>query len=277
MHLSEKHVHLSRQIHHELGTYPTATVALSLKDPSDGFSFHLNEHRVFHAASLMKVPVMIEVYKQVAKGRLSLTDDLEIRNQFTSAVDNSSYQIEEDSDDQLHALIGRTMSIQELVDRMITISSNLATNLLIDQIDIPSITATLNSLGVHHTPILRGVEDLKAFEQGVNNTTTSNDMTLLLEHLLVGQNIPRDQADAMISILLNQTDNAMIPAGLPANTRVAHKTGQISRVHHDAGIIYPTQSSPFILTILIEGIEQLSVSAQLGAKLTRVVNRLIRS
>lgn len=269
--------HLSNQIQEALDRFPEATVAISLIDPAYEFYFHLNERRIFHAASLMKVPVMVEIYNQVSAGHISLHDEVLIRNRFTSIADGSLYSIEEDTDDDTYVLEGQPLTIEELIFRMITVSSNIATNLLLDIVGTHSISTTLEHIGVKHTRVLRGVEDLKAFGRGINNTITSEDMALILQALIQEKDISREHADAMINTMLRQTQNEMIPMGLPARTKVAHKTGQISKIHHDAGIIFPEKSSLFILVILIEGIVEHIKSAQIGAELTRLIYSIIRA
>ena len=267
---------LNTAINRFLEGYSEATVAISLIDSSLNFSFHLNENRIFHAASLMKVHVMIEVFKLISNKTYSLDDRVPVTNQFRSVVDQSTYSIGDDSDKVTYTELGKSLSLQELVFRMITVSSNIATNTLIDLIDIGSLSRTMRSLNVKHSTVLRGVEDLKAFEAGLNNTITSSDMALIFQALLEGQAISRKHDNMMIDVLLNQELNEMIPAGLPEGTAIAHKTGDITRIHHDGGIVYPFQGAPFVLVILIEGIAQKSKSAHLGKGLTRLIYRLIR-
>jgi len=259
-----------------LDRHTEATIAISLIDPSCNFFFDLNENRIFHAASLMKVPVMIEVVKLISNKTLSFDDRVPITNRFHSVVDHSIYSIEDDTDEFTYTKLGKSLSVKELITRMITVSSNIATNILIDLIDITSLSQTLRSLNVKHSTVHRGVEDLKAFDAGLNNTITSSDMALIFHALLEGQVISRMYDDIMIDILLRQKLNEMIPAGLPLGTAVAHKTGEITKIHHDAGIIYPHHGPPFILVILIEGIVQKFKSAQLGKEITRLINHLIR-
>ncbi|MBX2819968.1 MAG: class A beta-lactamase-related serine hydrolase [Rhodothermaceae bacterium] len=256
--------------------YPEATVAISLIDPSSAFSFNVNENRIFHAASLMKVPVMIEVVKLISTNTLSFDEKIPVTNRFRSVVDQSFYSIGDDSDEITYKELGESLSIRELILRMITVSSNIATNILIDVIDIASLSQTLRGLNVKHSTVLRGVEDLKAFEAGLNNTITSSDMALIFHALLKGEVISRKYDDVMIDVLLGQKLNEMIPAGLPPGTAIAHKTGEITEIHHDAGIIYPSHGTPFVLVILIEGIAQKIKSAQLGKELSKLVYRLIR-
>ncbi|QXD17072.1 class A beta-lactamase-related serine hydrolase [Rhodocaloribacter litoris] len=255
---------------------PEAVVAVSVRDAATGTRLDRLPDRPFHAASTMKVPVMIEVYRQAALGRFRLSDSLTVRNAFRSIVDGSPYRIEDDSDDALYERLGTRMALRDLVDRMITVSSNLATNLLIDVVSADSVQATVERLGGHGMRVLRGVEDLAAYRQGLNNVTTAPALAALLEALAAGRAVSPEADREMIGILLEQRFNEMIPAGLPAGTRVAHKTGWITGIHHDAAIVYPAGDAPYVLVILIEGIEDPHVAATLGADIARAVHTRLR-
>ena len=259
-----------------LEEYPEAAVAVSIRDKENDLQFDLNEDRVFHAASTMKIPVMIEVFRQASLRRISLQDSIAVENSFRSIVDNSLYSIEDDSDDAIYSMLGEKMSIRSLVYQMITVSSNLATNLLIDAVSADSVQATAIALGIKDMEVLRGVEDIKAFESGKSNTTTSADLALLLNALQSERAVSPSLDKEMVEILLDQQFNEMIPAGLPQDVVVAHKTGNITSIHHDAAIVYPPGSTPYVLVILIEGILDESRSATLGAALTATVHSLLR-
>ena len=170
-----------------LAVHPEATVAVALDDASTDMTYLLNEHRSFHAASTMKIPVMIEVYRQAEEGRFSLGDELDVVNSFRSIVDSSRYSIEDDSDDAIYTKLGQKMTIRALVYQMITVSSNLATNLLIDFVSADTVQATAEALGIKNMKVLRGVEDLKAFDLGMSNTTTAADLAVLLAALRDGK------------------------------------------------------------------------------------------
>src|SRR6188474_96099 len=130
---------------------------------------------------------------------------------------------------------------------MITRSSNLATNSVIALVDAKRATQTLRTLGAQQMTVLRGVEDGKAYQKGLNNTATARDLATLLAAIERGQAASPASTKAMRSILLAQELNQEIPAGLPPGTPVAHKTGQISSVLHDAAIIYPPGRAPYVL------------------------------
>jgi beta-lactamase class A len=259
------------------GENPGLTIAVFASDPSSGQRFERRSERVFHAASTMKVPVMIEVMRQVHNGHFALSDSIVVRNEFSSIVDGSPYSMDiaEDSDDSVYGRVGERMSIRDLVVQMITVSSNLATNILIDKIGADSVQATSERLGTTTMRVLRGVEDLKAYDAGLNNTATASDLGVLLERIAARTAVsPEFDAD-MIEIMLAQEFGKMIPAGLPAGTPVAHKTGSITRINHDAAIVSP-DASPYVLVILTEGIDDHDVSSEMGARITAEIHRAFR-
>jgi len=253
--------------------YDSAEVAVSVRAVVNGEAqtFDREPDSVFHAASTMKVPVMIEAFRLVEAGRLNWGDPVPVENRFRSIVDGSEFAIEDDSDDALYALKGQTVTVRNLVERAITTSSNLATNLLIELVSADSVQATVDGMGASGMRVLRGVEDIKAFEAGLSNQTTSEALATLLVALRDGQAVSAEADSAMLDILFAQTFNEMIPAGLPEGTRVAHKTGEITKIHHDAAIIYPESADPYVLVVLTRGLADHDDSARLGAEISRVV------
>lgn len=267
---------LQHRIEAVISEYPEATVAVSVRDASTQTTVDILADRSFHAASTMKVPVQIEVMRRVHMKSIALDSTLEVKNAFRSIIDESLYSIEEDSDDAIYERLGQRMTIAELVYQMITVSSNLATNLLMDFLGANSVQKTVESLGAPGMQVLRGVEDLKAFDQGLSNATTARALATLFEAISQGRAVNPSADSMMIAVLLDQEFNEMIPAGLPPDALVAHKTGQITRIHHDAAIIYPSDAPPYVLIILIEGLEEETQSATLGAAITRTVHAALR-
>ncbi|MGI9174248.1 MAG: serine hydrolase [Rhodothermales bacterium] len=268
-----------------LAHHPEATVAVAVRDPQtdpassagQAVRLDLNADRPFHAASTMKVPVMIEVFRQAKAGRFAMDDSLAVENAFRSIVDGSPYQIEDDSDDAIYERLGQNMAIGDLVYQMITVSSNLATNLLIQHVAADSVQRTIEALGTDSMRVLRGVEDIKAFRQGLSNTATAADLALVLEAIMEGRAVSPEADSEMVQILLDQRFNTMIPAGLPEGARAAHKTGWITGIHHDAAIVYPEGGAPYVLVVLTEGIEGEDVSAALGAEIARLTHAALRT
>ena len=248
-----------------------ADVAVALRTLDGRDEWLLRQDEVFHAASTMKIPVMIELFHQVRQGRIGLTDPLPVKNEFHSIVDGSVYQLSagDDSEADLYAAAGGTRTIGDLCERMITVSSNFATNLLIEKLGVANIRATVHALGADGMNVLRGVEDDKAYEKGLNNTTTARALMVLLTAIADGKAVDADASRQMVEILKRQHFNSAIPAGLPPGTPVAHKTGSITKIHHDAAIVYAPR--PFVLVILVRGIEDQKVSSALMADITREI------
>jgi len=142
--------------------------------------------------------------------------------------------------------------VRELAYWMITMSSNLATNLLVEVVGIDAIQQSLDELDIHGVRILRGVEDARAFEAGLNNEVTANGLLTLLRVIADCKAYSKNACDEMLQILLDQQYRGGIPAGLPKAARVAHKTGNISTVHHDAGIVFLEDRKPYVLVILTQ-------------------------
>ena len=240
-------------------------------DARPGEEILINPEMSFHAASTMKVPVMIEAYRQQDAGRLRLGDKLLVTNKFTSILDGSPYELSatEDSDGDIYKAMGKRLSYRELVEASITVSSNLATNILIEHLDARHVQATVDAMGASGMQVLRGVEDQRAFDAGRNNTTTARGLLTLLEAIGKGTAVNAKSSTEMIEVLKRQKFNDGIPAGLPQGTPVAHKTGTITRIHHDAGIVYTKR--PYVLVVLTRGIQDGKVSAKLIADISRVI------
>src|SRR5258708_37974648 len=138
--------------------------AVAFKDLTTGEELFIREHELFHAASTMKTPVMIEVFKQASEMKFSLTDSMLIRNEFRSIVDSTVYKLkpEGDSEKELYALVGTKRTVSELVYAMITMSSNFATNLIVERVGAGNVTQTMRDLGAPDIQVLRGIEDRKS-------------------------------------------------------------------------------------------------------------------
>jgi beta-lactamase class A len=248
-----------------------AEVAIAYRTLDGKTELFLDADKSFHAASTMKVPVMIELFRQARNGALSLDQPLTIRNEFRSIVDGSPYHLSEgdDSDTEVYAAVGKTLTLRQLCELMITVSSNFAANLLIDRLGVDNIRRTVTALGADGMQVLRGVEDQQAFDKGMNNTTTARGLLVLLDRIAHGQAVDAKADAEMIEILKRQKFNDAIPAGVPVGVPVAHKTGNITRIHHDAAIVFAPQ--PYVLVLLVRGIDDQKTSAALMADLSRVI------
>jgi len=236
-------------------------------------SILINEKMIFHAASTMKTPVMIEVFKQAAENKFNLDDSIEIKNEFTSIVDDSIYSLDitDDSGEELYNFIGKKKTIRELVFDMITVSSNLATNILIELVGAKNTTETLRSIGANDIKVLRGVEDNKAFQLGLNNVVTAFDLMLMYQYLAKHELVSHEASKEMINILLHQKHNSRISAKLPPDVKVAHKTGSITGVGHDSGIIFLPDGRKYVLVLLSKNVKDEKAVIEAQAEVSKII------
>ena len=252
--------------------------ALAFKDLSEEKkTIFINEHENFHAASTMKTPVMIEVFKQAEAGRFSLDDSLLIKNEFKSIYDGSGFSLElgRDSGEHLYDLIGEKRSIRDLVVDMISQSSNLATNIIIELVDAKKVNKSMRELGAKNIDVLRGVEDMKAYEAGMSNSTTAYDLMLIFEALAKGKAVNPEADREMLEILRLQQHTDLIPAMLPKEVEIANKTGWITGVHHDSALVELPDGRRYVLVLLSKNMEDMEAGTQMLAGVSKLIYDLM--
>jgi len=227
-------------------------LGISFYDYQTTIQWSFNADSYFHSASTMKLAVLLGVFRQIDRGELRLDSPVHVRNRFTSIVNQEHFMLDlqGDADPNVYSNLGKTMTVRDLAYQMITISSNLATNLLVEVVGVYNLQRALDELGLDGMRILRGVEDMAAFDAGLNNEVTANGLLKLLRVIADKKAFSVAASEQMLDILLDQQFKSGIPAGLPKAARVAHKTGNISTVHHDAGIVYFEDRKPYVLVIL---------------------------
>jgi beta-lactamase class A len=229
-------------------------LGISFWDAETTIQWSYNADLYFHAASTMKIAVLLGVFRQIDRGELALDSPVHVRNRFTSIVNREPFMLDlaRDADPDVYGHLGKTLKVQELAYWMITKSSNLATNLLVDIVGIKTIQQALDELQIDGVRVLRGVEDQAAFDAGLNNEVTANGLLKMLRVIADGKAFSEEACREMLDILLDQQHRSGIPAGLPKAARVAHKTGNISTVHHDAGIVFLKGRKPYVLVVLTQ-------------------------
>lgn len=264
----QKNIRLKDQII-ELMSKTEGDFGLAFKNLDNSDTIFINAHEYFHAASTMKTPVMLEIFNQEKQGKFKISDSIIVQNEFESIVDKSKYSlsINDDSDDILYRKIGQKMTIHDLTYEMMTKSSNLATNILIDKVGAKDVMKLLRSLNIKENIVLRGVEDQKAFEAGLNNKTTPFGLMQIFEHIALTQS----SNSLMMEILFEQKFNEIIPAHLPKTVKVAHKTGSITGVQHDSGIVFLPDGRKYVLILLSKNLK----NADDGVKTLAVISKLI--
>ena len=251
-------------------------IAVAVHDLETDFRFSLRGDRWFHAASTIKVAVLLAVFRAADEGRLHLDDSLHVRNRFISAADGSPFRLSPDSDamPELYQLIGRAAKISTLAEGMIATSSNLATNLLLDFMGVEYARKVLRDAQADGVELRRGVEDRAAHDRGINNEVTADGLVRLLSAVR-GDFLRNESKEHAIRILLEQRFNSMLPARLPAHAAVAHKTGEISTACHDMGIVYLPERQPYIAVILTEFDSEGDGRREIVAAISEAIYRLI--
>jgi beta-lactamase class A len=244
---------LSREIE-RIGKAAGATsVALAFHDYKADRFFSYRGDEWFHAASTIKIPVLVGVFAAIQAGTIGLDSRVHVRNRFVSVADGRAYRVDgsRDADASVHLQIGKTMRVRELARQMIVTSSNLATNLLVDLVGLDTLQATLDEFEIEGVELHRGVEDEAAYEAGISNRVTALGLVQILR-LIEDAALSHDSSQGMLDILHSQEFRSGIPAGLPSDARVANKTGEISTVAHDAGLVYLRNREPYSIAILTE-------------------------
>jgi beta-lactamase class A len=259
----------------EFAKQQEGTFAVAVKDLSTGQTFLMNEQDTYHAASTMKTPVMIEVYKQARAGKFKVSDSMLVKSTFKSILDGSEYTMDSlnDSETDLYKHVGKKLPISDLLFRMITKSSNLATNNMIELVGAKNVTKTMRSLGAKKIEVLRGVEDTKAFEKGMNNTTNAYDLMLIFERIAKGTAVDQKATDAMLDILFHQHYKDKIAGKLPPEVKVASKSGSIGTppIMHDSGIVFLPDGRKYVVVLLSRNVPDLAASANTLADVSKII------
>ncbi len=243
------------QLEKFISQFKDKSISVAVHDLQTQKEILINADEMMHPASTMKVPVMMEVFRQAQAGQLSLDEPLKIFNSFKSIVDGSEFSLDpiDDSEPSLYKRLGETESIHELTRLMIVLSSNLATNLLMERVGTARVDAFIKELGIADMTVIRGLEDKKAYRLNLNNAASARSSTHMMRLIAEGNVVSKEICDEMIQVMLGQEFNESIPALLPAGVRVAHKTGWSGDFYHDTGIVFPPNRNPYAISLFTHG------------------------
>ena len=255
------------------------SLAVAVYDTGTHLSFRRHSERWFHAASTIKVAILLGVYASIHHGWLLPQSRVHVRNRFLSSVDGTPFRVlaDRDANSEVHDAVGKMMRVTDLALHMIATSSNLATNLLLDLVGLDTVQRALDELAVDGIDIRRGVEDERAFEHGINNRVTADGLVQLLRLVAEERAFSPELSREMLGILHAQEFKNGIPARLPRAVRVAHKTGDISTIAHDAGVVYPPDRPPYVIAVLTEWDPDASGRSATIAEVSHAVYELLTS
>jgi beta-lactamase class A len=243
------------RVHELLSSTPTGDGTVSLWQAGLDGAIRLDRASaaVHYAASTMKVPLVLAAYRRHERGEIDLDAEVAVHNRFASAADGSAYSLDQDDDqdDWTWDRVGRTVALRTLAEHALVCSGNLATNLLLEQVGAAEIGQVLADAGCSPaTRVVRGIEDLAAARAGINNLVTAADLGRVLLGI-ANRTLASDLSCAEIEgVLARQEHRDGIPAGLPAGTYVANKTGWVEGITHDMALVRPEGRWPYVLVVL---------------------------
>lgn len=210
-------------------------VGFYYKNLVTGNTVAYQEDKILYAASVIKLPLMIEAFRQFEAGELDPSRPVTVQKAHkVPSCGILTY---------LHD--GVTVTVLDLVTLSIIVSDNTATNLLIDLLGIDSVNRALEAFGISHTRLRRKMFDMESASRGIQNTITAGEIGKLLEKLYWGEAVSPGASRQMIQILKNQQLNGKMPFLFTEAVDIAHKTGEDDGITHDVGIIYAKE--PLIL------------------------------
>jgi beta-lactamase class A len=255
---------LDQLVFHEIsrarGTYEVA-----IYDFQTGESVLVNAHRFVHAASLIKLPIMMSTFSLVDRGEMTLDDRVCVREWYKSLVNGALFHVDP------IASLGDTATIRQLLKSMVTVSDNVAANALIEHIGINRIGDFFASQNYTETSLIRFLMDEQAHKQHLDNTMSAYDAMRMLRDIEQERGLQHESCSEMLNLLLAQMHNEKIPAVLPTQVKIAHKTGSIAAVEHDAGIIYLPNGRKYILVFMSADLPD----NQTGINAARAVSRTV--
>lgn len=220
--------------------------------PLDGDPWLCRDDEAQHyAASTMKLALVLAAYRLADAGELDLDQPVSVHDGFSSAAGVGTFTMDrvDDADPEPWRRLGTAVALRWLCHRALVRSSNLATNLVLEQVGVAPVAATLAEVGATRSVVRRGIEDAAAREAGLDNLVTAADLARTLQAVATGRAATAAACRELMSVLGAQQINDAIPAGLPRGVRVAHKSGWVDGISHDAGVVFPDDGRPYVLVV----------------------------
>jgi len=214
-------------------------MGVAIKDLTTGEEISFNAQLTFPTGSSIKIPVLIELYKQAAAGKYQLTDQRWVEGKDRTGGSGVL---------NLFGAHTSSLSLRDLAVLMIVLSDNTATNMLIEQTGMANVNATLDELGLRDMRLRRKMIDTAASARGDENTATPLAAIGLLEKLHRGEVVSQQLSQDVLQVL-KLRKNSAIPRLLPGNVEIANKPGGIEGAACDWGIVY-VPGRPYAIALM---------------------------
>ena len=230
-------------------------IGFALVGPDGGVLAQRNARDVFYAASTIKLGVLVAVLRQVDAGRLQLAQLLPSTVRFTSRIPGAGeFGFDPDEVDAGMPASGTPLTLEQTLRRMVVVSSNEATNMLVDMIGLEEVNATFASLGANDTSMTRLIGDYAARQAGFSHVSTAADLARLMWCIVQGQAAGERSTALMIDCLAAQ-EFPVIAAALPPGTHWGSKSGWVNLIHHDVAFIGVPGAALRVLAVCTRGLE----------------------
>lgn len=238
-----------------------ARVGLYARRP-DGEFFGYRDDEVFPSASTIKIGIMIELFRRIDAGEF----DLDQRHQLRATDQAAGSGVLQ------HLDRGLNPTLRDLCYLMMSISDNLATNIIIGLLGLDRVNATLGSLGLTVSVLGRPMQGRPAMEGEQENLTTPAEIGRLVQSILDGSAASIESCAGMRSMLEKQQNNRRIGRYLPTDMVWGSKTGSYATLVHDVGYVQ-SRSGPVVIAALAEKVPDMVAGEVLVSELVRELLR----
>lgn len=213
------------------------TIGIAVKLLYDGASFFHKADEIFHAASIIKIPILVELFRQVDERIVSLDERIILKDEYKVGGAGILHELHQ----------GIVLTVRDLVVLMIVLSDNTASNILMDLVKMDNVNRLMFDIGMKRSSLNKKFMIILE-DSSIRNEMTPNDTLLILEKLYKGEILSKESTYEALDILMRQQYRDKIPLYLPEDLKIANKTGEVTGVRHDAAIVF-LENYPFILCI----------------------------
>ena len=239
-----------------------ANAGIYMRDMETGRTWEHNPDKLFPSASLIKVPIMATVLREVRGGGLTMDEPMKLTRKGRVGGSGSLKWVRE----------GTTLSVMEIIYKMITESDNTATRMLIDRLGMERMAEAFRGFGLEKTNITEEGMSLKSGRVARENYTTAREMASLLERIYAGELVDKEASDFMLDVLKHTKSRSRLRSGLPLGWEIGHKTGLLRRSCHDAGIVFSPRGD-YVIVVLTSEVPDYSSAKKFIAKVANLTYR----
>jgi len=237
-------------------------VGIYIKDIETGKTWSYNADRLFPSASLVKVPIMAAVFEKIQTGSMTLDTQIKLTRQKRVGGSGSLKWVRD----------GTSLSVMEIIYKMITESDNTATRMLIDSVGMPYLSESFRKMGLEHTNITPEGMSLTSGRVVRENYTTASEMAYLMEQVYEGKLVSRESSEFMLDVLKHNKSRSRLRRGLPLGWEIGHKTGLLRKACHDVGIVFSPRGD-YVIAVLTSEVPNYSSAKNFITRVAKLTFR----